>query len=268
MIIKQYRLRNSIGLPSLSILARGAALSLLALSLMTVAVACDDDNKKSGCKVKADCGDGMMCLNSKCIPLSDTASTDTTGDTGSDSLVDGSDSNTADSADTGTDTASLGCHANSECDDGNPCTADFCNLTVSSPGVCDTDGYADDKSCDDSDPCNGNDVCKSAVCVHQSPPCQDIPDDSGCGTRVATCVAGAAGPTCQYVLQVAADGVTCMDGTPCAQGTCASGVCTGAQNVCGVSDGCTYYTCRATGTTIDAYECSSVTNDTDSACTK
>ena len=104
-----------------------------------------------------------------------------------------------------------------DCDDGNPCTKDACDIAAGC-----TKTHDDGAPCDDDNPCTLSDTCAAGVC-HKG-----TPKDCSSGND---CVADSCDPAtggCGYVDQV--------KGTPCNNG-----------NVCTVGDSCSGNTCLAGG---------------------
>ncbi len=172
-----------------------------------------------------------------------------------------------------------------DCDDGNPCTLDACNLFTD---LC-THG-ALTGPCDDGDPCTTGDLCLADVCTGtpvSDCTCQDdgdcaaLEDDDLCNGTVhcdssrtlptcaldpatvvecpdpdpedpdAPCLAASCDPgTGGCGFEATNDGVPCADGDLCtANDICNAGTCTGTQTVtCDDGDPCTDDSCApATG---------------------
>ena len=262
------------------------------LALFTVMPGgCKDEHE---CNRNSDCGDLELCENHKCMPIvndsgttqinvsSDTPyqgdsseSTDADSASGSDTVID-SDSGTTTvpidsetvTADTVADTTTFGeCLRNDDCDDGNPCTADYCKFNAV-PYSCDTELLADGSLCDDSDPCNGQDICQSGTCAHGANPCVDLVLSNGCGLQVASCdPTGSAARLCVYEKSLYDDGTACMVGNPCMQGACTMGECADPGNACGEqTDPCSGQVCAIVGATVDDFECTPWFNETDTNC--
>jgi hypothetical protein len=115
-----------------------------------------------------------------------------------------------------------------ECDDGNACTKDFCDLQLGCTAV-NIQGL-----CDDGNACTVDSICDNGACTQgiiftcdDDNPCTD--DD--CDTQTG----------CSFTNNEAAceDGDACTDGDLCAEGSCASG---GATD-CDDSNACTTDTC-------------------------
>lgn len=154
------------------------------------------------------------------------------------------------------------CTHESHCDDGNPCTDDFCSVA----GTC--VHVVNSASCEDGNPCTEGDGCVDGVCVGGKNvcPCSDDGDcvvfEDGdlckgklvCGdakecvvepSTVITCPTGQDTPcaknTCDPLtgncaMVQAPEGTGCDDGDVCTSGeTCQSGVCRGVETCC--SDG-------------------------------
>ena len=137
--------------------------------------------------------------------------------------------------------AGTGCTYHIECDDGDPCTFDSCDLTPGTPpgnGTCVHDQLADGDAgdCDDALFCNGHEVCNAA---------------GDCETRnVPDCTA--AGQACDEFQDTCADPCTtdagCDDGLHC-NGTELCGpdnVCQPGTNPCGTGAVCQENVCTAT----------------------
>ena len=156
-----------------------------------------------------------------------------------------------------------------DCDDGNLCTDESCDLGSGCQHV------DNNVTCDDGDPCTQNDTCVGGVCTGYADPtcacnedadCQPFEDGDLCnGTLVclvnqclvdpATVVTCPADPVCrQYeclpdfgacqILELV-DGTGCDDGNACTENdTCAGGACTGGAPVtCFDQDICTDEAC-------------------------
>ena len=127
------------------------------------------------------------------------------------------------SVDTGSE-----CLSDMQCNDGNPCTIDFCNDDFEC-------GYVDDLSCEcaDNSDCNDQNSCTNNLCVDNScefPPngmcaCQDDVDcqDSDACTD-DSCVAGACHND-QRANCACVQHQDCDDNDPCAEDRCVNNVC-------------------------------------------
>ncbi len=160
------------------------------------------------------------------------------------------------------------CATAGDCDDGNPCTVDTCDIALGcqhTPGNGGTVCRASAGACDQAETCTGT----SAACpTDQTSPNGTACNDGNACTQTDTCQAGActgANPvTCTALDQChvagtcdtgtglcsnpnAADGVACSDGNACTQtDTCQAGACVGAAPVvCNDSNPCTDDTCSA-----------------------
>ena len=139
------------------------------------------------------------------------------------------------------------------CDDGNPCTTDFCD-PVDGCGAKATDG----KPCDDGDACTGFDACLASSCKGFA---KDCDDDNPCSKDTCNKEYG-----CVYVPLDAtpcSDSDACTVNDLCKQGKCKSG----SKANCDDNNVCTLDTCEANK------GCSSVAKDGDAcsdgnACTK
>ena len=102
-----------------------------------------------------------------------------------------------------------------KCDDGSPCTVDFCDLSkgcVSGPGA--TDGLP----CEDGSPCTQGDTCKTLACIAGQDSCDD-----GDGCTLDLCDPSQPDACLHQGLPSGAD---CNDGDPCSEGgTCIDGQC-------------------------------------------
>ncbi|MCD6414239.1 MAG: discoidin domain-containing protein [Candidatus Diapherotrites archaeon] len=140
--------------------------------------------------------------------------------------------------------ASAQCHANSECDDGNPCTLDACimgscthqQITVCMPG----DGCCPSEctSQTDSD-CAGNqtanDTCTTSL---------DCDDGNGCTTDI--CANG----SCFY------EPINCDDNNPCTADMCINNNCTHVPiTICISGDGCCPAGCTSTEDDDCSHQC-------------
>ncbi len=122
------------------------------------------------------------------------------------------------------------------CDDGDPCTNDFCDVVqgcLASP--------ATGTLCEDGNLCTVNDHCKEGVCLSGNvKPCEAADDchfDGTCNSDTGICD-NAAKP----------DGVVCDDASMCTSGTtCQQGVCTPANtSTCDDGNPCTDDNCHPT----------------------
>lgn len=112
-----------------------------------------------------------------------------------------------------------------DCNDGDPCTTDTCDI-----GVC--SNTPNTSPCDDGDACTSNDACTGGNCSGQtlncddSNPCTDDSCNSGSG-----CVAVPNAANCD-------DGDACTD-----TDVCSAGVCAGVALDCDDGDACTADAC-------------------------
>ncbi|MBN2342398.1 MAG: hypothetical protein JXR45_12970 [Deltaproteobacteria bacterium] len=221
----------------------------LCLLLLT---SCDDDAE---CSSNNDCAEDEICQNKTCVQRftndSETEpSTSTDGDADSDSDSD---------VDSGTDTDSnvngVICTSNDQCDDGNPCTSDFCNTSVA-PYVCDVSNRTDGTSCDDGDPCTGTNVCENGTCTSPNPPCTESAQTSGCQAYEVSCNPADFPNLCVYETVNVPDGTPCIKGSPCLEGICSAGECVDANNPCINDDNpCTATTCTPLEQQIGEFDC-------------
>ncbi|HXH19489.1 MAG TPA: hypothetical protein VNJ07_10440, partial [Chitinophagales bacterium] len=105
------------------------------------------------------------------------------------------------------------------CSDGNPCTIDVCigGICVFTP-----------KNCDDGDPCT-TDVCVNGVCQNRPLFCSD-----GNPCTIDFCIGG----VCQHQL------VNCSDSDACTNDICVNGTCLHPQVYCGDNNPCTSDFCQ------------------------
>jgi len=102
------------------------------------------------------------------------------------------------------------------CDDGNPCTVDFCDNTI---GCTTMPAEAD---CNDGDPCTVGDHCESGQCVGD----ETLACDDGNPCTTGFCAAGSG---CTFVF----NSQPCEDGDPCTEGDkCQTGKCKPGDKVC------------------------------------
>jgi len=123
------------------------------------------------------------------------------------------------------------CTQDSECDDGNQCTADTC-----SAGNCGSVPETDGTACDDGQYCTENDQCTSGLCGGTLRDCSLVADQCNNGT----CDEG----NDQCIPQPKADGTSCSDGQYCTiSDRCVSGSCSGFGRDCTDTDPCTVDDC-------------------------
>ncbi len=122
-------------------------------------------------------------------------------------------------------------------DDGNPCTAEYCDSVKG----CSKKAQNDGSPCDDNDACTSADMCASQFCVGKAVsgiddgnPCTK---DLGSGIGVSKC----------SISHEPTDGNPCDDGAPCTKSdTCKSGACKGSDLVCNDGNPCTNDQCDPT----------------------
>ena len=136
----------------------------------------------------------------------------------------------------------------SDCDDGNPCTADKCV-----GGAC-THDPEEGGSCDDGDACTMDDLCASGGCAGTPIDCDDgdpctrdvcdgatgecvhAPDEAACPEPECPELVDCKDPVCA--------GEACDDGDTCTRDdVCAEGACSGVQVDCDDGDPCTLDGC-------------------------
>ena len=219
-------------------------------------VACDDGNActtEDACLAGAcvgtgvSCSDGNPCTADTCDPATGC------GTTPDDTALcsDGSACTVSDHCLNGTCTG-----APRDCDDGNACTNDFCDI-----GTGECINQPESGACDDGDPCTGDDVCVGKKCTGQTKvcPCADISEcptgiagnpcagsylctggfcaadpstavqcsQAGLGPcEIAECAPIGGQPAC--VVGPRQDGTACDDGDACTtQDRCLAGLCKG-----------------------------------------
>jgi len=125
------------------------------------------------------------------------------------------------------------CEFDTDCDDGNVCTDDSCDIGT---GSCVNDPVADGTSCDDGDACSTIDECSSGSCVGSAP----IDCDDGIACTDDSCDPG----TGSCVNDPVAEGTSCDDGDLCTTNDqCSSGVCGGTSPDCDDGNVCTTDSC-------------------------
>jgi hypothetical protein len=175
------------------------------------------------------------------------------------------------------------------CDDGLPCTLDYCDRLAPTGAVCVHDtltGACDDQEactmgetcvaadgcrggapvdCDDRNPCT-DDTCDSAVgCLHTNDDTNPYDDGDPC-TVGDRCAAGVAMPGAPMACN---DGVSCTDDR-CEGGTCTyvanDALCTAtAGGRCDATNGCQYGTCNM-ATCVPANSCETATCTSPTTC--
>jgi len=119
------------------------------------------------------------------------------------------------------------------CDDGNPCTTDFCDQAK---GCTQTDDNG--APCDDGNPCTLGEICGGGACMAGKPKTCASPDP---------CVVAKCKPTDgKCVFSDAPDGLGCVDATKCTKDdVCTKGICAGKVVDCNDSNACTDDACDA-----------------------
>ncbi len=99
------------------------------------------------------------------------------------------------------------------CEDGNPCTTNFCDATVGC-----LSSFANGVTCEDGNPCTVNDTCNQGVCVAGG---QNSCNDNN------PCTTDSCNPGVGCVYTPTANGITCRAGEAqgCSSGTCSNGAC-------------------------------------------
>ncbi|MCP3981530.1 MAG: hypothetical protein GY716_19705 [bacterium] len=152
------------------------------------------------------------------------------------------------------------CALPEECDDGNPCTDDSCNVTQCSHtpilGCC-----SDDSDCDDGNPCT-DDSCDAGSC-------KTMPNVDACSDGDPCTI----GDTCSGGACVGGTPLGCGDGNDCTDDACAEGICETTYNpagICCAGDGdcnddnvCSADTCLPDGTCTNAVDSNCCNEDVD-----
>lgn len=160
--------------------------------------------------------------------------------------------------------APAGCTTNADCDDGDPCTTDTCNIsgtcvhsaiTCNDSNACTTDTCNPATgcvftpiNCDDANACT-TDTCSGGVCSNTAITCSD---SNPCTTD-----------TCNPATGCVFTPIDCNDSNACTLDGCSGGVCSNTTITCSDSNPCTTDTCApATGCVFTPIDC----ND-NNACT-
>jgi hypothetical protein len=123
---------------------------------MILASACNESTNGT-----CQCGPDETCVDGECVPVSPDTDTDTDTDVEQDPAVD---------RDGESGTCVRSCEFDMDCDDGNPCTADLCDMDE---GCCAwITGWMDGNPCGDGLFCNGLDFCDDGECRHAEVDCE------------------------------------------------------------------------------------------------
>ena len=107
------------------------------------------------------------------------------------------------------------CHTDTECNDGNVCTDDSCNLATNQ-----CEHLNNTAACDDGLYCNGADSCAGATCTHVGDPCSGgLLCDEGTDSCVECLTAG-----------------DCDDANICTNDACVGGTCANTPNTASCDD--------------------------------
>jgi hypothetical protein len=191
--------------------------------------ACEDGNACTAgatcfngtCGTTVDCNDDNPCTTDSCDPA--------TGCVHEANTLPCDDQNACTTQDTCSGGACVGGPA-PDCDDGNGCTDDSCDVTT---GCVSTDNTA---PCEDGNACTTEDTCSDGACV--GGPAPNCDDGNGCTDDSCDVATG-----CMYANNTAG----CEDGNACTTAdTCSDGACVGgpAPN-CDDGNGCTDDSCDA-----------------------
>jgi hypothetical protein len=125
-----------------------------------------------------------------------------------------------------------GCADSLECDDGNPCTEDVCDV-----GICKNNPLPTGTPCDDCLYCTTGDACDAGNCTGNDRDCSEVEDPCHTGTCSET--------EGRCVAQQKAMGSDCDDSEYCTVGDyCrSSGNCRGTTRTCGDDEPCTLDEC-------------------------
>ncbi len=194
------------------------------------AEACDGaDNDCDGVTDEAACDDDNPCTTDTCLPGSDGQACKYESLHAVPCDADGNACTTGDVCDTGV--CKPGKAKN--CDDGNPCTIDFCDMAKGCTQTADNGA-----PCDDENPCSIGDVCGSGTCKPGVAKACSSPDPC----LLAKC--DAKNGKCKLID--APEGLPCNDGTLCtAKDVCKAGNCTGVVVDCDDKNPCTNEGCEA-----------------------
>ena len=192
--------------------------------------ACDGaDNDCDGVTDEAACDDDNPCTTDTCLPGDGSQSCKT-------ELLDAVPCDADGNACTEGDLCAKGvCKPGKpkNCDDGNPCTKDFCDMAKGC-----TQTQDDGAPCDDENPCSIGDVCGSGSCQSGVAKSCNSPDpclQAKCDAKNGKCK-----------LFDAPEGMPCNDGTLCTvKDACKAGNCTGAVVNCDDANPCTNEGCTA-----------------------
>jgi len=182
---------------------------------------CDgQDNDCDGDVDEGSCDDGNACTSEVCAGEKGCAKQDLSG-------VDCTDSNAC----TDGDKCAKGIcvpGAAKNCDDGNPCTKDACDMASGCTQTAD-----DNKPCSDDNPCTLGDTCAAGSCKPGK--------DKECKVAKACLTASCNIADGKCAFENATTGKSCDDGDACTTDDgCASGVCVGAKKItCDDKNPCT-----------------------------
>ncbi|NOZ86534.1 MAG: VCBS repeat-containing protein [Deltaproteobacteria bacterium] len=152
------------------------------------------------------------------------------GPPGSDSCSNGKDDDCDGKIDT-EDASCIGCTADGDCDDQNPCTEDKCENFV-----CKNDIKHDGTKCEDGLFCTIGDKCESGVCKGEPRTCEEVEDNCHDGICVED--------QDKCIPKEKPDNTDCEDGLYCTVGDkCQAGECRGRTRACNDNDPCTVDSC-------------------------
>jgi len=194
------------------------------------------DGKDNDCNGSADdgtCNDKSSCTTDSCAPFSPEAGSDGCVHTflpeGADCDADGTPCTMGDACLAGVCVPGKA----KNCDDGNPCTVDTCDVKAGCLHTADNGA-----PCDDGDACTASDVCSADQCQGKAKACK--PAASPCQTSACDPASG------QCATKDKAEGSACDDGNVCTIGdVCKGGACAAGPNKDPCDDGsaCTIDSC-------------------------
>ncbi len=123
------------------------------------------------------------------------------------------------------------CTRDTDCNDDNGCTQDFCLESE-----CHYSSWPNGLVCDDGDRCTNGDACQDGECIGTMKDCSEF--DRECIESVCNEVTG------QCESKPVSDGTRCDDGLYCtSEDSCIDGVCAGHERECDDGNPCTNDTC-------------------------
>jgi hypothetical protein len=146
-----------------------------------------------------------------------------------------------------------GCALN--CNDGNPCTVDFCDAA----GSCQHQPVGNGTLCNDGNLCTVNDRCFGGFCVPGTP--LNCADGNTC--TINTC-----NPSVGCVATPVPNGSFCIDADPCTvNDRCTNGMCVGQPRNCADNNPCTIDSCGPFGNCLHQAAPTGTSCNDNNACT-